>query len=69
MKSDGIKGVDDLRFIYVMTSKDKDKLKSLGYNLLKADEKNSIYVFENKINLNFELGSTMQYVLSDTLTF
>lgn len=52
-----------------MTSKDKDKLKSLGYNLLKADEKNSIYVFENKINLNFELDSTMQYVLSDTLTF
>jgi len=58
-----------LRFIYVMSSKDKDKLEALGYNLLKADINNSIFVFENKMNLNFELDEEIQYVLSDTLTF
>jgi len=58
-----------LRFIYVMNSKDKDKLEALGYNLLKADINNSIFVFENKMNLNFELDEEIQYVLSDTLTF
>ena len=52
-----------------MNSKDRDKLESLGYNLLKEDVRNSIYVFENKMNLNFELDGSIQYVLSDTLTF
>lgn len=58
-----------MRFIYVMNSKDKDKLEALGYNLLKADTNNSVFVFENKMNLNFELDEDIQYVLSDTLTF
>lgn len=58
-----------MRFIYVMNSKDKDKLEALGYNLLKEDTNNSIFVFENKMNLNFELDEEIQYVLSDTLTF
>lgn len=52
-----------------MNSKDKNKLEALGYNLLKADTNNSVFVFENKMNLNFELDEDMQYVLSDTLTF
>lgn len=58
-----------MRFIYVMNSNDRDKLESLGYNLLKSDLNNSVFVFENKINLNFELDENIQYVLSDTLTF
>lgn len=58
-----------MRFIYVMNSKDKDKLEALGYNLLKADTNNSVFVFENKMNLSFELDEDIQYVLSDTLTF
>ncbi|MGN1157169.1 MAG: hypothetical protein ACI4TK_13410 [Agathobacter sp.] len=65
----GLKGVDDLRFIYVMNLKDKDKLEKLGYNLLKVDKANSIFIFENKTELNFELDTDMQYILSDTLTF
>lgn len=64
-----LKGVDDLRFIYVTNPKDKAKLESLGYNLLKADRNNSIYIFENKANINFELDDSIQYVLSDTLSF
>lgn len=52
-----------------MNSNDRDKLESLGYNLLKSDLNNSVFVFENKINLNFELDENIQYVLSDTLTF
>lgn len=69
MKSDRTKGVDDLRFIYVTNQKDKDKLEMLGYNLLKSDECNSIYIFENKASMKFESIGDMQYVLSDTLSF
>lgn len=52
-----------------MNLKDKDKLEKLGYNLLKVDKANSIFIFENKTELNFELDTDMQYILSDTLTF
>ena len=57
-----------MRFIYVMSANDKEKLEKLGYNLLKADEVNSVYVFENKVELNFSVGD-MPHILSNTLTF
>lgn len=57
-----------MRFIYVMSLNDKKKLERLGYKLLKADENNSVYVFENKAELNFSVGD-MPHILSNTLTF
>lgn len=51
-----------------MSIKDKENLQALGYKLLKSDDKHSIYVFENKLGLNFSI-SDMAYILSDTLTF
>ena len=55
-----------------MNETDRDKLLELGYNLLKEHTGNSIFVFENNVNLNFSVGdnlSEVQYVLSDVLTF
>lgn len=63
-----VKGDDDLRFIYVMTQNDKDKLEKMGYNLLKSDAENSIFVFENKHELCFDLND-VQHILSNILTF
>ena len=34
-----------MKFIYVFTDQDKLKLESKGYDLLKADERNGVYIF------------------------
>ena len=57
-----------LRFIYVMNPSDKEKLELLGYELLKCDDNNSVFVFENKNALNFSLDD-VPHILSDVLTF
>lgn len=55
-------------FIYVFSETDKNSLLSQGYRLLKQDERNGYYVFENSDQLTF--GDTnMKFVFSDTLTF
>ena len=46
---------------------DKNKLISLGFNLIKSDESKSMFVFENNRGLLFSLRET-EYILSDTLT-
>lgn len=55
-------------FIYVFSTQDRDKLLSKNYNLLKSDERNNIYVFENNNQLVFD-NSDMKFVFSDMLTF
>lgn len=54
-------------FIYVFSTEDRDKLLEKSYTILKADEKNNIYVFEHSDDEFEELGVT--FVLSNTLTF
>lgn len=56
------------KFIYVFDAETRDKLLASGYVLLKTDENQKIYVFENKAELNFASGD-FSFVLSDTLTF
>lgn len=56
------------KFVYVFAEDARDKLISLGYNLVKADCRQNIYVFENKQTFTFSLNE-MEFVLSDTLTF
>jgi len=56
------------KFIYVFNEEDRDVLKQNGYNLLKNDNEQDIYIFENKNDICFAFGN-MEYVLSDTLTF
>lgn len=57
-----------LMFIYVFSTQDRDKLLSKNYNLLKSDERNNIYVFENNNQLVFD-NADMKFVFSDMLTF
>lgn len=55
-------------FIYVFSTQDRDRLLSKNYNLLKSDERNNIYVFENNNQLVFD-NADMKFVFSDMLTF
>lgn len=55
-------------FIYVMDVESKDKLINLGYELLKNDEKNTIWVFSNKEDRQFD-SLDIPCVVSDVLTF
>lgn len=61
------------RFIYVFDPKTRNKLIDEGYSLLKSDERNCIYVFENKASQSgtkFSLeDSELRFVLSNVLSF
>lgn len=59
------------KFIYVFDTNARDKLVAENYQLLKADENQNIFVFENKSTLSFSENCTgdFAFVLSDTLTF
>lgn len=56
------------KFIYVFNTEARDKLLSYGFNMLKSDDKNSVYIFANQASMVFALSDT-SYILSDTLTF
>ncbi len=63
-----------MHFIYVMSAKDKDKMLSLGYSLVREDTRNSMWVFQNKDTTTFACedeisGAGIKFVLSSTLTF
>lgn len=59
----------EMSFIYVMDKKAKKELLRKGFELIKSDANNSIWVFENKDATCFELDISCPYVLSDVLTF
>lgn len=56
------------KFIYVFNTEARDALVKRGYVMLKADDKNSVYVFENRELAMFDLDN-ISYALSSTLTF
>ena len=58
-----------MKFIYVMDKKAKKVLLSKGYKLLKVDEENSIWCFENQESEDMEFDLGVPHVLSDILTF
>lgn len=57
------------KFIYVFTKEAVKDMKKRGYELLKKDEKNQIWVFANKDQENLNFSSKYQCVLSDVLSF
>ena len=57
-----------MKFIYVFESADKEKLVDLGFQFLKEDSKNSIYVFVVNDSLKFGMDD-INFMCSDTLTF
>lgn len=63
-----------MRFIYVMSETDRDKLVELGYFLIREDTRNMVWVFKSKDSMSFssehELEqANVRFVLSDTLMF
>lgn len=63
-----------MRFVYVMSEEDKNKMLAMGYSFIKKDVRNNIWVFENKDVTTFasedEIANAgIAFVLSDMLTF
>ena len=58
------------KFIYVFDTDARDKLLSANYHLLKSDEQQNIFAFENKETHTFAESDSedFAFVLSDTLT-
>lgn len=56
------------KFIYVFDTDARDKLLSANYQLLKADEQQNIFVFENSQEKAMSF-SKKDFVFSNTLTF
>lgn len=55
-------------FIYVFSDQSKEQMLSLGYELIKADRANDIYVFAFSDHMDFA-DADISYILSDTLSF
>lgn len=55
-------------FLYAFDEGERDKLLALNYVLVKSDNHNHIYIFENKDNLTFNLKDS-KIIESDKLTF
>ena len=63
-----------MHFAYVMTATDREKMKQLGFTLLKEDKNNKVWVFTIPESLYFSADDRLsdagiRYVLSDMLTF
>ena len=66
-----------MKFLYVRGQLNKDKMLSLGYQLLKSNAKGDLFIFKNKdkgealkFGIDDELeNSDIQFVPSDVLTF
>ena len=57
------------KFIYVFDEKAAKDMKKNGYELLKVDEVNKIWIFINKDPENLEFSTKYQCVLSDVISF
>jgi hypothetical protein len=55
-------------FIYVFNKDASELLTKEGYELVKADDRNSVYIFRNKAEMSFAL-SNISYLTSNTLSF
>ncbi len=56
------------KFIYVFSKAARDKLLAAGLVLIKSDDRNETYVFENNASLAFSLNE-ISAIKSNTLTF
>lgn len=58
-------------FIKVFSEKDKDRLISSGYKLMKSDDNKHVYVFINDESLSrdFTIDKELEFVMTNTLTF
>lgn len=56
------------KFIYVFSKEARDRLLAAGFLLLKSDDRNETYIFENNTSLSFALDR-ISTIKSNTLTF
>lgn len=56
------------KFVYVFSKDARDKLLAAGFLLLKSDDRNETYIFENNVGLSFALEK-ISTIKSNTLTF
>lgn len=57
------------KFIYVFNKANRDILISKGYQLIKSDKQNNVYVFENRNEYCFSLDDEVEAIYSDMMTF
>lgn len=55
------------KFVFVFSERDRDKMLGYGYELIRYDERNGIYVFFN--NNKSTVFDSVHMVYSDTMTF
>lgn len=58
-----------MSFIYVMDEESRDQLLSMGYKLIKENEANGVWVFDNPDKLSFSAELNVPHVASNILTF
>ena len=58
-----------MRFIYVMNEEGANVMEAHGYRLLKYDDRQGIWCFENKQPDNMAFSLDVPCVFSNTLTF
>lgn len=56
------------KFVYVFSKEARDTLLAQGFKLLRSDEDNDTYVFENEVKMEFSL-SRFSVIKSNTLMF
>lgn len=57
-------------FLYVFSEENRDALLKAGYKLMKSDKKNSVFVFADRAELQFDqVLPDATFVRSNTLTF
>lgn len=56
-------------FVYVMDKDSKETLEKQGFKLIEQDERNGVWVFENKAMNVAEFELSCPCVVSDILTF
>ena len=60
--------MENEKFVYVFSKEARDGMISSGYRLIKSDEKNGRYIFENNTELTFS-HLDISCIKSNTLTF
>lgn len=63
-----------MKFIYVATKEDKDRMLAMGYSMLKEDLRNNMWIFSSMgdsplFSINRLTDSGIRFSLSNTLTF
>lgn len=56
------------RFIYVFSQEEKDRLLQYGFQLIKSDDEQNIFIFANNKHLDFS-AEHIDVFYSNTLTF